>query len=352
MNTNPGNSPTAAPTTSSSTTITTTTNSSSPPPSQGETGGGTNNNDADDNGGISKPVIDCGIDENGDVNAVPDASKSFVDYKYKIITDPGSANLQTEVLPVLEKKILETILPDIFQCETGARHLSLNLRNSRRKLALLGASANPPDLVSLSELCQADTEAQECNVVDGMMTFYHDSNNFDSSSIKALTCDALNGDALKMAHPAIMGLECILNDPASIPESGNGIDKGGPSIDPPTQRITTPVAVMSALAAVMVIMGVYVYRRRKKMEDEIPPHKKHLDDSDVNNSNSVSFEDLPMAWAAQSKGNGLAFDMKSIVPNGYNPETIKECPVEDEEEELDEVSLDQLEMNVDDSDLT
>lgn len=185
-----------------------------------------------------------------------------------------------------------------------------------------------------------------------MMTFYHDSNNFDSSSIKALTCDALNGDALKMAHPAIMGLECILNDPASIPESGNGIDKGGPSIDPPTQRITTPVAVMSALAAVMVIMGVYVYRRRKKMEDEIPPHKKHLDDSDVNNSNSVSFEDLPMAWAAQSKGNGLAFDMKSIVPNGYNPETIKECPVEDEEEELDEVSLDQLEMNVDDSDLT
>jgi hypothetical protein len=185
-----------------------------------------------------------------------------------------------------------------------------------------------------------------------MMTFYHDSDGFDTSAIIGFTCDALNGDALKMSHPAIMGLECILNDPASVPESENGIDKGEPSIDPATQRFTTPVAVMSALAAVMVVIGLYVYRRRKKKEDEIVPHKRHLDDSDVNNSNSMSFEDLPMAWAAQSKGTGLAFDMKSILPNGYNPETIEECPVEDEEEELDEVSLDQLEMNVDDSDLT
>jgi hypothetical protein len=185
-----------------------------------------------------------------------------------------------------------------------------------------------------------------------MMTFYHDSDDFDTSAIKGLTCDALNSDALKMSHPAIMGLECILNDPVSIPGSGNGSVKGGPSIDPATQRITTPVAVMSALAAVMVVVGLYAYRRRKKREDEILPQNRHLDDSDVNNSNSMSYEDLPMAWATQSKGNGLAFDMKSIVPNGYNPETIEECPVEEEEGELDEVSLDQLEMNVDDSDLS
>lgn len=159
LNSVPGKNPTLTPTASS-----TTTSSSPPPPTstppptsipQGNNNGGNdgddeNPDDDDDDGDVSKPIIDCNIDENGDVNVVPNASKTFVDYKYKIITDSGSASLQTEVLPVLEKKILETILPDIFQCESGVRHLSWNLRNSHRKLALIGASANPPDLVSLN----------------------------------------------------------------------------------------------------------------------------------------------------------------------------------------------------------
>lgn len=319
--------------------------------SNGGGGGGGSGND-DDGPNVTKPVIDCGIDENGDVNVVPTASKKFVDYKYNIITDPGSANLETEILPVLEKKLLEFILPDLFQCESDIRRLSWHSKNIRRKLQLVGASSSPPDLVSTSDFCVADNEAHECNVVDGMMTFYHDSDDIDMSTIKGLTCDALNGDNLKMAHPAIMGLECIADDAAPVPEPGTGIGKGEPPLDPSaTQRYTTPVAVMSALAAVMVVLGLYAYRRRKNREEEIIPHKKHLDDSDVNNSNSMSFDDLPMAWSAQSKGNGLAFDMKSIVPTGYNPETIEECPKE-EENELDEVSLDQLEMNIDDSDLS
>ena len=54
-----------------------------------------------------------------------------------------------EVLPLLEKELLKMILPDIFQCDADQRALTATNYNSSRRLALLGASVNPLDIVSL-----------------------------------------------------------------------------------------------------------------------------------------------------------------------------------------------------------
>jgi hypothetical protein len=72
-----------------------------------------------------------------------------VNFTYEIVTD-GVTDLSTEVLPVLEKAILDSILPVMFGDACSGRRLEKNnLRQStRRRLNLLGASASPPDTVS------------------------------------------------------------------------------------------------------------------------------------------------------------------------------------------------------------
>lgn len=72
-----------------------------------------------------------------------------VNFTYEIVTD-GASNLSTEVLPVLEKAILDSILPVMFDGTCSRRHLEKsNLRQSKsRRLNLIGASASPPDTIS------------------------------------------------------------------------------------------------------------------------------------------------------------------------------------------------------------
>ena len=72
--------------------------------------------------------------------------ENYVDYKYKIVTN-SDADL-TDILSVLERKLLEWILRDIFECSTGDRALSDVTDHDSRRLAILGASANPPDKIS------------------------------------------------------------------------------------------------------------------------------------------------------------------------------------------------------------
>jgi len=188
-------------------------------------------------------------------------------------------------------------------------------------------------------------------MIDGSMTFFFSGDDVDLSAIEKFTCDALNSETLAMVHPAIVGLECITYG-SDTGIGGSESNNGTPPVIAPavSQRLSTSVLVASALAAVMVVFGVYAYRRRQNKEEDVPALKANLDDSDdvYNVSNSLSFEDLPMAWSTQAKVGAPAFDMRSIIPKGYSPETIEEHP---EEDALDEVSLDQLNMNIDDSDL-
>jgi len=163
-----------------------------------------------------------------------------------------------------------------------------------------------------------------CNIIDGRMTFYADGES-DYSSIEGLICDALGSSGTPgsaFAHPAIKSLKCSITTTGGAPDGDNSVNNGQPQFDTAYQRYTTPVAVMSTCAAVMVVFGVYAYRRKQKVDEGLPRHHNHLDDSDVNNSNSISFEDMPMAWSAQSCFNGPAFDMQSIIPKGSSPVRI------------------------------
>lgn len=169
------------------------------------------------------------------------------------------------------------------------------------------------------------------------MTFYSTDGTTDVLDLQTKTCEALNSDDLKMVHPAIMGLECV-NSNVIPPITGPG----------PLQtntRITTPAVLAGAAAALIVVLAAYVYRRKNENHDDQDgsfPKLNHLDDSDVNNSNSLSQDDIPLAWTTQA-----TYDMQSIIPTRFCPETIVENPDEDDDKgdlALDEVSLNQLSM--------
>jgi len=181
-------------------------------------------------------------------------------------------------------------------------------------------------------------------MIDGGMTFYFDGDDIDLNIIKDFTCETLNDDDFRqlVSPTTIEDLKCITGSAKGYKGNKNNSNVPGDA----SVRYTSSAAAF--VAAFFVVFGVYAYRRRQNPEDDVP-EKANLDDSDLNNSNSISFDDVPMAWSTQTKPGVPAFDLQSIIPKGYSPETIDEHP---EEDSLDEVSLDQLNMNVDDSDLS
>ena len=91
----------------------------------------------------------CNFDEKGNFNAYATANteETSLDYKYKVETYSDGVSVKDEVVPFLEKMILQIIVPKIFDCE-GGRLLSSGLRHRDRRLALAGASAGPADSIS------------------------------------------------------------------------------------------------------------------------------------------------------------------------------------------------------------
>lgn len=96
------------------------------------------------------PEIDCTIDGEGNVNGPFNGSveADYVSYKYKIVS--SGADLETEILPPLEKKLLEMLLPSVFSCEENGRSL---YDSQSRRLSMVGASSKPNDVVSTTGEC-------------------------------------------------------------------------------------------------------------------------------------------------------------------------------------------------------
>ena len=186
-------------------------------------------------------------------------------------------------------------------------------------------------------------------MIDGGMTFYFDGDDIDLNIIKDFTCETLNDDDFRqlVGPTTIEDLKCITGSAGGYQGNKNNSNEPG-AASPGFSSVRFAPPFVACVAAFFVVFGVYAYRRRQNPEDDVP-EKANLDDSDLNNSNSISFDDVPMAWSTQTKPGVPAFDLQSIIPKGYSPETIDEHP---EEDSLDEVSLDQLNMNVDDSDLS
>lgn len=209
----------------------------------------------------------------------------------------------------------------------------------------------------LIEKCISENDKYDCNIVEGKMQIFSDvKSDEDYESISTLLCSAMNFDDPSMVHPALVSLQCMArldgNSPpiSDDPNSGTGF---APSSQPASGNLVAAPLLLSAMSAFVVVFGVYFYRRRKNKSDDAP--REHLDDSDMNASNSISIDaGVPInTWERKPKSSAPAFDLNSIIPSrGYKPETVEESAEEYIDSDLDEVSLNQLNMTIDDSNLS
>jgi hypothetical protein len=190
----------------------------------------------------------------------------------------------------------------------------------------------------------------DCSVIDGKMTFFND-NSTDLSSVKGLTCDAMNSEAVLGSHPSILSLRCVGADSNVIIGGGPSVNEGiaDPGSNPASQNIGRNFYILSSLAGVVILLGAYAYRRknsknRQQMDDRAV---LYLDDSDIQNVSTSS--DLYTTTSFQGPdeyetSKKPAFDLRSISPPVFKGEVIEESVEEDEEDEsanpmLEEVSL-------------
>ena len=118
-----------------------------------------------------------------------------------------------------------------------------------------------------------------------------DSGNYDLSSTEEMICALLEDESIRFAHPAITSISCM--DSVGNRIKGEDVDEVGkstPTFEPVSQRIGAYSYLVSVAAAVVIILGIYGYKRRhNKKEDKVAVGP--LDDSDLANmSNSLSYE--------------------------------------------------------------
>lgn len=194
------------------------------------------------------------------------------------------------------------------------------------------------------EICGSERQDLDCNIVNGRMTIMSDGSNLNIEEIDSLICEALNNESLTYAHPTIDSVQCIPWENNIINgEDGDDInpDEVVPIFEPSRQRIGAYGFLVSIAATLVVIFGIYGYKRRHRGKDESPREVNPLDDSDiVNMSNSVSYE------AGISQNSQPAMDFTSILSPKLGgagnclPQTIDESSEEDEEGQIfEEVNI-------------
>ena len=117
-----------------------------------------------------------------------------------------------------------------------------------------------------------------------------DEANMNTTEIQNFICTSLNDPYFKyVAHPAIQSLKCLPMGNAVIDKGDpNGVENSTPTFEPVSDQLGTYSYLVSAVAAFVIVLGIYGYRRRHHRDNT--KGKGHLDDSDVNVSNSLSFE--------------------------------------------------------------
>ena len=115
---------------------------------------------------------------------------------------------------------------------------------------------------------------------------------FDVNSIENLICaDINNNNDIKESHPEISRIACIKSlEDNLLTDNTDAVEGSTPTLVPVAQEIRAVSYIVGAAAAIVIVLGIYGYRRRHRNKGEkveVGP----LDDSDLANmSNSLSYE--------------------------------------------------------------
>eukprot|EP00536_Pseudo-nitzschia_multiseries_P007951 jgi/Psemu1/19111/gm1.19111_g len=219
-------------------------------------------------------------------------------YEMKVVTGTTPREINDQILPGLEKAMVDSILQEVFpdKCATtaiGKRRL-LESR-SRRRLEVVGVSMYPPDFVTVNckslfkkfpdnchrysracEVLASNGYDGECYVVKGELTMYSEEEEAvqEEERIQNVIRELMNSGEFNSVSEDIIQMHYLNSAPGTTEsninenDGENGID--GSTTDPKTRNKGLRVGLIVGLGASVAILAGVVFRitRRIKNDDQ------------------------------------------------------------------------------------
>lgn len=200
-------------------------------------------------------------------------------YEMKTATGTNLSKIDNEILPLLEKAIVDSILQEVFpdKCKSTAIG-KRQLRESRNKrhLEIVGVSMYPPDYVTVHS-CDAlasSNNAGDCFVVKGELSMFTEDDQVvsEKARIENLIREHMNSGVFNTLSSEIIKLY-YLNGSPDTKESNIEDNDGVNGIEGTTKGTNKGLKVglivgFGALAAILAGVVFRITRRRGNNDDQ------------------------------------------------------------------------------------
>lgn len=189
-------------------------------------------------------------------------------YEMETVTGTGELKINNDILPILEKAIVDSILQEVFpeKCATTAFG-KRNLRESqnRRHLEVVGVSMYPPDYVTVDS---CDVLTGECSVVKGQLTMFTHVEEVEQEQarIESLIKEHMNSGEYNSVSEDIVELRYLDGSPntsESNIEDGDLCSGAGCAENDGTNGLR--VGLYVGLGALIAILAGVVFRITRRM---------------------------------------------------------------------------------------
>jgi len=201
-------------------------------------------------------------------------------YEIETVTGTNQSIIDSEILPILEKAIVDDILQEVFPDRCGSTAIGKRKLRIQRRLKVIGVSMYPPDFITSDSICNMDTlsnPTNECAVIDGELTLFTDDgqaveeqpiiDNLIKNNMNSGVYDGLSDKIIRLYYlsSSLDPTESNTSDGAD-PTNDNG-DKGAGD---KTERKSLKVGLFVGLGAlVAVLVGiVFGIARRMSVHDD------------------------------------------------------------------------------------
>lgn len=182
------------------------------------------------------------------------------------------------MLPDLEVSFNDFLLSGLFPACSLRR-----LQQQRRKLAVVGLSADPPDIVDNDASCETPPDVgNECSVVDGVITLISDGDLFlvNQEIVRDTLKDGMENDAFLYIHPDIVRVSYREANEGGTPVATDTPDEGVDTVDDGAAGVDREVesgdddnnavliGTVSAAAAVVILLSAFFARRRRRRDGD------------------------------------------------------------------------------------
>jgi len=217
------------------------------------------------------------IDSDSDTDTDNTLMTIPIEYQYEIeaITGTKRSTINNDILPLVEKAIVDSILQEVFPDRCGNTEIGKRRLRIQRRLEVTGVSMYPPDYITTStcNVERSSSTLNECAIVDGELTLFTNDGEAANEQFRIanLIKENMNSgvyDDLSDKIVRLYYLDSSSSDPTES-NTSNGEDEvnanGSESATGKSERKSLKVGLFLGLGALVAILAGVVFRTARKM---------------------------------------------------------------------------------------